>query len=119
MRAQGNPLSPTRPLLADAADGSFRDGAGGARRDSDERPWLTRLRAAWLRRDKPGSADWLALTRRPGAAAQCLAAGEFQELVRAIRAGATYVNVHTEGHPGGEIRAQLDGDNHSRDNDND
>ena len=54
-----------------------------------------------------------------GAAAQGLAAGEFQEFVRAIRAGATYVNVHTEGHPGGEIRAQLDGDNHSRDNDND
>jgi hypothetical protein len=43
-----------------------------------------------------------------GAAAQGLAAGEFDELVRAIRAGATYVNVHTTGHPSGEIRAQLD-----------
>src|SRR6478672_5632094 len=39
-----------------------------------------------------------------GAAGQGLAAGEFDELVRAIRAGATYVNVHTTGHPGGEIR---------------
>ena len=29
------------------------------------------------------------------------------ELVRAIRAGATYANVHTEKYPGGEIRAQL------------
>jgi len=42
-----------------------------------------------------------------GAAAQGLAAGEFDELVRAIRAGATYVNVHTTGRPSGEIRAQL------------
>jgi len=42
-----------------------------------------------------------------GAAAQGIAAGEFSEFVRAIRAGATYVNVHTAGRPGGEIRAQL------------
>jgi len=42
------------------------------------------------------------------AAAQGIDAGEFQELLRAIRAGATYVNVHSVGHPGGEIRAQLD-----------
>jgi CHRD domain len=43
-----------------------------------------------------------------GAAGQGLAAGEFDELVPAIRAGATYVNVHTTGHQGGEIRAQLE-----------
>ena len=49
-----------------------------------------------------------------GATAQGLAAGEFDELVRAIRAGATYVNVHTTGHPSGEIRAQLD-DKHNHD----
>lgn len=42
-----------------------------------------------------------------GAAAQGLAAGEFDELVRAIKAGATYVNVHSTGRPGGEVRAQL------------
>jgi hypothetical protein len=42
-----------------------------------------------------------------GAAAQGLAAGEFDELVRAIKAGATYVNVHSTGRPAGEIRAQL------------
>ena len=42
-----------------------------------------------------------------GATTQGRAAGEFDELVRAIRAGATYVNVHTADHPGGEIRAQL------------
>jgi hypothetical protein len=47
-----------------------------------------------------------------GAAAQGLAAGEFDELVRALRSGATYVNVHSVGHPTGEIRAQLDNDHH-------
>jgi hypothetical protein len=49
-----------------------------------------------------------------GAAAQGLAPGEFDELVRAIRAGATYVNVHSTGRPGGEIRAQLEGDDGHR-----
>ena len=43
-----------------------------------------------------------------GPAVQGIAPGEFGELVRAIRAGATYANVHTEKYPGGEIRAQLD-----------
>jgi CHRD domain len=42
-----------------------------------------------------------------GGAAQGLAAGEFDELVRAIRAGAVYVNVHSTTRPAGEIRAQL------------
>jgi hypothetical protein len=46
-----------------------------------------------------------------GAAAQGLAAGEFDEFVRALRSGATYVNVHSVNRPGGEIRAQL-GDDH-------
>jgi hypothetical protein len=45
-----------------------------------------------------------------GAAAQGLAAGEFEEFVRALRSGAMYVNVHTTGRAGGEIRAQLDDD---------
>ena len=42
-----------------------------------------------------------------GARAQGLEPGEFDELVRAIRAGATYVNVHTTKYPGGEIRSQI------------
>ena len=53
-----------------------------------------------------------------GAAAQGLAAGEFAEFVAAIRSGATYVNVHSVGRPGGEIRAQL-GDDHGRGHDHD
>ncbi|MEE6259677.1 CHRD domain-containing protein [Plantactinospora sonchi] len=42
-----------------------------------------------------------------GPVAQGISAGEFAELVTAIRAGTTYVNVHSSRHPGGEIRAQL------------
>ena len=48
-----------------------------------------------------------------GGAGQGLAAGEFDEFVRAIRAGATYVNVHSVNRPGGEIRAQLGDDDES------
>ena len=47
-----------------------------------------------------------------GPAAQGILAGEFNELVAAIRAGATYANVHSSKYPGGEIRAQLDGGGH-------
>jgi CHRD domain len=45
-----------------------------------------------------------------GPVAQGIAAGEFQELVDAIRAGVTYANVHSSKYPGGEIRAQLESD---------
>lgn len=51
-----------------------------------------------------------------GPAAQGIAAGEFHELVRAMRAGVTYANVHTNKHPGGEIRGQIN-DNNQRDDD--
>lgn len=43
-----------------------------------------------------------------GPAGQGIAAGEFAELVAAIRAGHTYTNVHTATWPGGEIRGQID-----------
>jgi uncharacterized membrane protein YjjB (DUF3815 family) len=39
--------------------------------------------------------------------AQGIEAGEFAEVVRAIRAGATYVNVHSSLFTPGEIRGQL------------
>ncbi len=50
-----------------------------------------------------------------GPVGQGIGAGEFAELLRAMRAGATYVNVHSTLRPGGEIRSQIDhegGDNH-------
>ena len=42
-----------------------------------------------------------------GPSGEGIAAGEFDELVTAIRAGAAYVNVHTTTFPGGEIRGQI------------
>lgn len=41
--------------------------------------------------------------------AQGIAAGEFDELVRAMRAGATYANVHSTLFPPGEIRGHIPG----------
>ncbi|MBV9595658.1 MAG: CHRD domain-containing protein [Chloroflexi bacterium] len=38
---------------------------------------------------------------------QGLPAGDFADLVRAVRAGATYANVHTMAFPAGEIRGQI------------
>jgi hypothetical protein len=42
-----------------------------------------------------------------GPAGQGIAATEFGELLRAIRAGKTYANVHSSKFPGGEVRGQL------------
>lgn len=44
-----------------------------------------------------------------GPAGQGIAAGEFGELIRAIRAGKTYANVHSTKFPGGEVRSQIEG----------
>ena len=41
-------------------------------------------------------------------AAQGIAPGEFGELVKAIRNGTAYANVHSQKYPAGEIRGQLD-----------
>ena len=43
-----------------------------------------------------------------GPAGQGLEAGNFEELIAAIRAGATYANVHSSKYPVGEIRAQIE-----------
>ena len=40
-------------------------------------------------------------------ASQQLAAGELAEVIAAMRAGATYANIHTNLSPGGEIRGQI------------
>ncbi|MCI0420864.1 MAG: CHRD domain-containing protein [Acidobacteria bacterium] len=50
-------------------------------------------------------------------ASQGIAAGEFAEMLRAIRSGNSYVNVHTNLYPGGEIRGQIRG--HRRHDDDD
>lgn len=42
-----------------------------------------------------------------GPIGQGIAAGEFAELIQAIRAGRTYANVHTVQYGGGEIRGQI------------
>jgi hypothetical protein len=42
-----------------------------------------------------------------GPTTQGIAPSEFAELVRAIRSGFAYVNVHSTGRPGGEIRGQI------------
>ena len=42
-----------------------------------------------------------------GLPAQDLAADDLPKLLEAMAAGATYANVHTMAHPGGEIRGQL------------
>jgi hypothetical protein len=43
----------------------------------------------------------------PSPPAQQLGAGELQELIAAMRAGAAYSNVHSDISPGGEIRGQI------------
>ena len=42
-----------------------------------------------------------------GPADQGIEAGSLSEILRAMRAGAAYVNVHTQVNQGGEIRGQI------------
>jgi CHRD domain len=57
-----------------------------------------------------------------GPTAQGIAAGELEEVIAAIRAGAAYVNIHTATFPAGEIRGQFDDSpdrGHGHDDDDD
>lgn len=55
-----------------------------------------------------------------GPTGQGIAAGEFDELLSAIRAGFAYANVHTATYPAGEIRGQIPGaDDDDGDHDDD
>lgn len=42
-----------------------------------------------------------------GPASQGIAAGELAEVIRAVREGLTYANVHSDICPGGEVRGQI------------
>jgi len=42
-----------------------------------------------------------------GPSGQGIAPGEFAEIVSAMQSGTSYANVHTDKHPGGEIRGQI------------
>jgi len=42
-----------------------------------------------------------------GPSGQGISSGEFEEFIRAVKAGRTYVNVHSATFPGGEIRGQI------------
>ncbi len=42
-----------------------------------------------------------------GPAGQGIAPGEFRELIKAMRNGATYANVHSPTYPGGEVRGNI------------
>ena len=50
---------------------------------------------------------------------QGLAAGDLAAIVKEIKAGFAYANVHTSQSPGGEIRGQLSGKGNDRDDDDD
>ncbi len=45
-----------------------------------------------------------------GPAGQGVSAGEFADLLQAIRSGVTYANVHSSLFPGGEVRGQISAD---------
>ena len=49
------------------------------------------------------------ITATAGARTQGVDTGEIAELIKAMRAGATYVNIHTTKWSGGEVRKQING----------
>jgi hypothetical protein len=65
--------------------------------------------------DGPQATGTLTAADVVGPAGQGIAATEFAELVRAIRGGSAYANVHSSKFPGGEIRGQIAVDDHHDD----
>ena len=66
--------------------------------------------------------DVSAVPASNGAIQQGIGPREFAEFIRAMRAGATYANVHSDRWPAGEIRGQFDDDRgrgHDGDSDSD
>lgn len=63
------------------------------------------------------ASDVSAVPASAPAVAQGIAAGEFAELIRAMRAGVTYANVHSAKFTGGEVRGQIDEDDEDDDHD--
>jgi hypothetical protein len=57
------------------------------------------------------AADILAASAGTPPVNQGIAAGELTEVLRALRNGSTYANVHSQQYPGGEIRGQIRGKN--------
>jgi len=57
--------------------------------------------------DGPEATGTLTAAQVIGPSGQGIAAGEFAELVRAIKGGVTYVNVHSTLFLGGEIRGEI------------
>jgi hypothetical protein len=57
--------------------------------------------------DGPEATGTLSAANVIGPTGQGIAAGEWAELVKAIKAGVTYANVHTTSFPSGEIRGQI------------
>jgi hypothetical protein len=56
-------------------------------------------------------------TQTVGPVPQGIDAGQFAEIVRAIREGLAYANVHSDRFPGGEIRGQIERRRGNRDHD--
>jgi hypothetical protein len=54
-----------------------------------------------------------------GPTGQAVPLAAFDDLLRAIRAGNAYANVHSTSAPGGEVRGQIEVDDHGHDHDDD